>query len=73
MNPLDDVPLVEENNFGGKLGVGFKDFVLSYLFGETIQFDEHIFSDGWFNNQLEKMVKLDLKTFFFRFFPSKRL
>ena len=46
INPLDDVPLVEENNLRGKLGVGFKDFVLSYLFGETIQFDEHIFQMG---------------------------
>ena len=31
----------------------FKYFLLSSLFGEMIQFDEHIFQMGWFNHQLE--------------------
>ena len=32
---------------------GFKHFLFSPLFGEMIQFDEHIFQRGWFNHQLE--------------------
>ena len=31
---------------------GFKHFVYSSLFGEMIQFDDHIFQMGWFNHQL---------------------
>ena len=35
------------------LGGGFKYFLVSsLLFGEMIQFDEHIFQMGWFNHQL---------------------
>ena len=34
------------------LGGGFKYFLFSSLFGEMIQFDEHIFQMGWFNHQL---------------------
>ena len=34
------------------LGGGFKYFLCSPLFGEMIQFDEHIFQMGWFNHQL---------------------
>ena len=33
------------------LGGGFKHFLFSSLFGEMIQFDEHIFQMGWFNHQ----------------------
>ena len=33
------------------LGGGFKYFLFSPLFGEMIQFDEHIFQMGWFNHQ----------------------
>ena len=36
------------------LGVGFKSFLFSTLFGEDFQFDEHIFQMGWFNHQLER-------------------
>ena len=35
------------NNLGG----GFKYFLCSSLFGEMIQYDEHIFQRGWFNHQ----------------------
>ena len=35
--------------------VVFDDFLCLSLFGEMIQFDEHIFQKGWFNHQLEKM------------------
>ena len=35
-----------------QLGGGFKYFLFSSLFGEMIQFDEHIFQMGWFNHQL---------------------
>ena len=34
------------------LGGGFKHFLFSPLFGEMIQFHEHIFQMGWFNHQL---------------------
>ena len=34
------------------LGGGFKYFLCSSLFGERIQFDEHIFQMGWFNHHL---------------------
>ena len=34
------------------LGGGFKYFLFSPLFGDMIQFDEHIFQMGW-NHQLE--------------------
>ena len=34
------------------LGGDFKHFLFSPLFGEMIQFDEHIFQMGWFNHQL---------------------
>ena len=36
----------------GNLGGGFKHFLFSPLPGEMIQFDEHIFQMGWFNQQL---------------------
>ena len=35
------------------LGGGFKYFFISPLFGEMIQFDDHIFQVGWFNHQLD--------------------
>ena len=38
------------------LGGGFKDFFFSPLFGEMIQFDEHIFQRGWFNHQVVHLV-----------------
>ena len=34
-------------------GGGFKCFLFSSLFGEDVQFDEHIFQMGWFNHQPE--------------------
>ena len=34
-----------------------KYFLFSPLPGEMIQFDEHIFQMGWFNHQLEKLVR----------------
>ena len=37
-----------------KLDGGFRYFLFSHLFGEMIQFDEHIFQMGWFNHQLDK-------------------
>ena len=36
----------------GSLGGGFKYFLCSSLFGEMIQFDEHMFQMGW-NHQLD--------------------
>ena len=39
----------------GKLGGGFKHFLFSSLFGEMIQFDEHIFQMGGKNHQLENI------------------
>ena len=41
--------LVRCNYIGG----GFKYFLFSPLFGEMIQFDDHIFQRGW-NHQLGK-------------------
>ena len=38
------------------LGGGFKHFLFSSLFGEMIQFDEHIFQMGWFNHQPEQVM-----------------
>ena len=38
------------------LGGGYNDFSFSPLPGEMIQFDEHIFSSGWFNHQLESSL-----------------
>ena len=35
----------------GLLVGGFKHFLFSSLFGDMIQFDEHIFQMGWFNHQ----------------------
>ena len=40
-----------------KLDGGFKYLLFSPLFGEGFQFDEHIFQMGWFNHQLEKVLK----------------
>ena len=43
--------IVTNKNFGD----GFK-YIFFYFhpyFGETIQFDEHIFQRGWFNHQLD--------------------
>ena len=37
-----------------ELDGGFKHFLSSPLPGEMIQYDEHIFSNGWFNHQLVK-------------------
>ena len=49
-------------------GGGFKHFLFSSLFGEMIQFDEHIFQMGWFNHQqvtfLIWRVEFDLLHFF---------
>ena len=44
--------MVEEKKENDILGGGFKYFLCSSLFGEMIQFDEHIFQMGWFNHQL---------------------
>ena len=41
---------------GHGLGGGFKYGLFSSLFGEMIQFDEHIFQMGWFNHQLAGVV-----------------
>ena len=39
---------------GYVLGGGLKHFLFTpRIFGEMIQFDEHIFQRGWFNHQLE--------------------
>ena len=37
-------------------------FLFSPLFGEMIQFDEHIFEMGWFNHQLDKEQKHEQTT-----------
>ena len=34
------------------LGGGFKYFFFSPMWGEDVQFNEHIFQMGWFNHQL---------------------
>ena len=44
---------VEPRYFTVLLGGGFKHVLFSSLFGEMIQFDEHIFQMGWFNHQLD--------------------
>ena len=31
---------------------GFEYVLFSHLFGEDVQFDQHIFQMGWFNHQL---------------------
>ena len=51
------------NNWGEvhhELVGGFKYFSCSPLplFGEMIQFDDHIFQMGWFNHQLDKSIEL---------------
>ena len=53
------MPLILEgsNLMQTYLGDGFKLFSCVSLFGEMIQFDEHIFQMGWFNHQLG-MVRL---------------
>ena len=44
---------VEPRYFTVLLGGGFKHVLFSSLFGEMIQFDEHIFQMGWFDHQLD--------------------
>ena len=46
-----------------KLSGGFIYILFSPLLGEMIQFEEHIFANGWFNHHLEKL-------FFICFSPS---
>ena len=42
-----------EENLAG----GFKYLVFSPLFGEMIQFDEHIFQMGWFNHYVTRFLE----------------
>ncbi len=42
----------QRSNRNPHLGGAFKHFLFSSLFGEMIQFDDHIFQMGWFNHQL---------------------
>ena len=39
-----------------RLGGGFKHVLSSSLFGEMLQFDEHIFQMGWFNYQPTRRI-----------------
>ena len=45
-------PWAPQNLHVGRfLGGGFRCFLFSPLFGEDVQFDEHMFQRGWFNHQ----------------------
>ena len=46
------ISVFPSKSYGYFLGGGLKYFLFSSLFGEMIQFDEHIFQMGWFNHQL---------------------